>query len=68
MKPNVGGFDRVARIIAGLGILSLVLFVDGSARWLGLIGLVPLVTGLVGWCPIYPLLGFNTCPLAARMR
>lgn len=68
MKPNVGGFDRAARILAGLAILSLVFFLDGGARWLGLIGLVPLATGLAAWCPVYPLLGFNTCPLGARLR
>ncbi|HET9577340.1 MAG TPA: DUF2892 domain-containing protein [Usitatibacter sp.] len=68
MKPNVGGADRVVRIILGLALLSLVFFVDGGLRWFGLVGLVPLVTGFAAWCPIYPLLGLNTCPLAARMR
>ena len=62
MKTNVGGADRVVRIVAGVGLLSLALLLDGEARWWGLVGLVPLVTGLAGWCPIYPLLGFDTCP------
>jgi hypothetical protein len=68
MKPNVGGFDRIVRIVAGVVILSMLFFVEGGVRWWGLAGLVPLVTGLAGWCPIYPLLGFNSCPMAARMR
>ena len=61
MSKNVGGIDRVLRIIVGLGLLSLLFVLDGSQRWLGLIGLVPLLTGAVSFCPLYPLVGFNTC-------
>jgi hypothetical protein len=61
MKTNVGSADKVARIAVGLILLSLVVFLDGSARWLGLIGLVPLVTAVVGYCPLYAVLGVNTC-------
>jgi len=60
MKANVGGLEKPARIIIGLGVLSLIFFLEGNARWWGLIGLVPLVTGLVGYCPVNALLGFNT--------
>lgn len=63
MKANVGGIDRVLRILAGLGILSLVFVLEGPARWWGLAGLVPLLTGAFSFCPVYPLLGINTCPL-----
>lgn len=63
MKVNEGTADRVIRVIAGLAILSAVVLVEGQARWFGLIGLVPLITGLVGYCPLYGLLGFNTCPM-----
>ena len=66
MKANVGGIDKILRIVAGLGLLSLVFVLQGDARWWGLVGLVPLGTGLVGFCPLYPLLGFNTCPAKAR--
>jgi len=66
MKANVGGVDKVLRIVVGLGLLSLVLILDGSARWWGLAGLVPLLTGLVNFCPIYSLLGFNSCPLRVK--
>ncbi len=62
MKSNVGGVDKILRIVLGLGLLSLILILEGDARWWGLVGLVPLVTGLVNFCPLYGLLGINTCP------
>jgi hypothetical protein len=61
MTVNVGSADRIIRIVAGLAILSLLFFLEGNARWWGLIGIVPLVTGLVRWCPAYSLLGLNSC-------
>jgi len=63
MKANVGGIDKVLRIVVGLGVLSLLVILEGSARWWGLIGIVPLGTALLGWCPAYTLLGINTCPV-----
>ena len=60
MQRNEGTIDRALRIIAGLGLLSLV-FVGPQTPW-GWIGLVPLVTGLVGVCPVYSVLGIRTCP------
>jgi len=63
MKANVGGIDKILRIVAGLAILSLVFILEGSARWWGLVGLVPLFTGLIGWCPLYAPFGINTCPM-----
>lgn len=62
MKANVGGIDKILRIVVGLAVLSLVFIIDGDARWWGLIGLVPLFTGLTGWCPAYGLFGITTCP------
>ena len=61
MKINVGMVDKAVRIVLGLGLLSLTVLLDGNARWLGLIGIVPLVTGAVGYCPLYSILGLNTC-------
>ncbi|OGI47767.1 MAG: hypothetical protein A2637_08130 [Candidatus Muproteobacteria bacterium RIFCSPHIGHO2_01_FULL_65_16] len=58
MKCNVGTADRAVRVIAGLGLLSLV-FVGPQTPW-GWIGLIPLVTGLVGFCPAYGLFGLKT--------
>ena len=60
MQRNEGTIDRAVRVIAGLGILSLA-FVGPQTPWAWL-GLVPLVTGLVGVCPAYGLLGIRTCP------
>jgi hypothetical protein len=58
MKKNVGNMDRIIRIVAGLAILSLA-FIGPESKW-GYVGLLPLVTGLVGWCPPYTLLGIST--------
>ncbi len=63
MKVNESNIERVIRVIAGLIILSLI-FV-GPQSWWGLIGLVPLATGLVGNCPAYSLLGISTCKRCA---
>lgn len=59
MKFNVGGIDRVLRVLAGLALVAWA--VMGGPVW-AWIGIVPLGTGLVGFCPLYPLLGMNTCP------
>lgn len=56
---NVGGVDRVVRIVVGLGILSLA-FIGPKTVW-GYIGLAPLATGLIGWCPAYMPFGIKTC-------
>ncbi|MDP2144476.1 MAG: DUF2892 domain-containing protein [Gallionella sp.] len=61
MKANVGGFDRIARIVAGLVLIGLA--ASGMVGVWGYIGVVPLVTGLFKFCPAYTLLGMNTCPM-----
>ena len=61
---NVGGIDRAVRIVAGLVLIALA--VTGVFAPWGWIGVVPLVTGLVRWCPAYTLFGVRTCPAAAR--
>ena len=53
MQTNVGSLDRIARIVIGLILLSLPLWLDSSWRWLGLVGIMPLITGLSGRCPGY---------------
>lgn len=60
MKPNVGTEDKVARMAIGMVLLSTVLFADGAARWFGLIGLFPLLTALVSYCPLYSMLQVDT--------
>lgn len=61
MNTNVGGADRVVRVIIGLVILSYVFIGEGGARYFGLIGLVPLLTAAIGYCPLYSIIGMNTC-------
>ncbi len=63
MKANEGTFDRILRVIVGLGLLSLI-FVGPQTVW-GYVGLVPLLTGLVGYCPLYSLLGICTAKKAS---
>lgn len=63
MKKNEGKVDRILRIVVGLGLLSLV-FVGPQTVW-GLVGLVPLFTGAFGFCPLYKVFGFNTCPIGS---
>ena len=58
MKANVGSIDRVLRIVVGLALIALV-FVGPQTPW-GWIGVVPLATALIGWCPVYTLFGWNT--------
>ena len=64
MKTNEGGLDRVLRVVAGLVLLGLTL--NGNIGVWGWIGVVPLATGALGMCPLYSLLGFNTCPVQRR--
>ncbi|MGH1424088.1 MAG: YgaP family membrane protein [Pseudooceanicola sp.] len=64
MSKNVGGLDRILRIVVGLALIAaFFLNADAPLRWLYLIGIVPLVTGLISSCPLYSIFGFNTCPL-----
>ncbi len=59
-STNVGGIDRVLRVIVGLVLLSLV-FVGPKTYW-GLIGLIPLITAAIGSCPLYSIIGVSSCP------
>ncbi len=61
MNKNVGGLDRKVRIIAGLVILSLFFVLDDTYRLWALVGLVPLLTGFIGWCPAYLPFGTSSC-------
>lgn len=62
MGKNVGGIDRILRIIAGVVLIALA--ATGTIGWWGWIGAVPLLTALLGWCPAYTLLGFKTCKVS----
>ncbi len=58
MKTNIGNIDRSLRLVAGAAILGAGFYFKS---WWGLVGLVPILTGLVRFCPLYPLLGISTC-------
>ncbi len=64
MKPNVGGLDRIIRIV--LGVVLLGLAATGTVGWWGWLGVVPLATGALGWCPPYAIFGFNTCAIKKK--
>ena len=66
MKTNEGTIDRALRIIAGLALIALA--TTGTVGAWGWIGIVPLATGLLGWCPAYTLLGLNTCPMKSETK
>lgn len=61
MKPNEGTIDRALRI--AVGILLLALTFTGTIGMWGWIGVVPLLTGAIGWCPLYSVFGINTCSM-----
>ena len=59
MTQNVGGIDRILRIVVGLVMVGLA--ATGTVGWWGWLGVVPLATGAIGWCPPYAIFGWNTC-------
>ena len=61
MSVNESGLDRVVRVVVGLVLMAMA--ATGKVGAWGWIGIVPLLTGLVGFCPGYKLFGFSTCPL-----
>jgi uncharacterized membrane protein YfcA len=61
MNKNTGNVDRILRIIIGVTLIAATL--TGAIGVWGWIGVVPLVTALIGWCPAYAILGFKTCPM-----
>ncbi|QOR39729.1 DUF2892 domain-containing protein [Billgrantia diversa] len=64
MKSNVGGIDKILRIVVGAVLIGLVL--TGAIGAWGWIGILPLATGLFNFCPAYQLLGINTCKLSKK--
>ena len=61
---NVGTIDRILRIVVGLGLISLV-FVGPQTPW-GWVGIVPLLTAVISFCPLYTLIGIRTCPIGSK--
>jgi hypothetical protein len=65
MKTNVGTFDRSIRVVLGLALLFL--YATGAIGAWGLIGLIPLATGMLGFCPLYRVLGIRTCRTSSTL-
>jgi hypothetical protein len=61
MKKNIGTVDRAFRVVAGLSIIGLGIF---YGNWLGVVGVLPLVTATLGWCPAYVPFGFSSCKVS----
>ena len=67
LKKNVGGIDRILRIVVGLALIAgFFLNREGAYSWLYPIGVVPLVTGLMSSCPAYSIFGLSTCPMEKK--
>lgn len=64
MKKNIHSYERALRVVAGIALCSLAFF--GPENLWYLAGLIPLITGLVGWCPPYQLLGYSSCPMKKK--
>lgn len=62
MKTNEGNLDRIARIVVGLGLVVYGFMMQGAlGTGISIFGLIPIATGVIGWCPLYTLLGISTC-------
>jgi hypothetical protein len=62
MKANLGSVDRLGRVLLGLALFGLLFEKGGPFRWFGLIGIIPLLTGITSFCPFYSMLGLSSCP------
>ena len=62
MTVNIGSFDRIIRLVIGVELLCFALFAQPNGyNWIGWVGIIPILTALIGNCPLYSILGLNTC-------
>lgn len=61
MNANVGKADKTIRLAMAVVLFSLFFILEGNLKWIGLVGIVPLMTALMNWCPLYTVFGMNTC-------
>jgi len=61
MNKNIGTIDKGLRIVVGLALLAYAIWGTSNYTWVGWLGVIPLVTAAIGWCPPYAILGINTC-------
>ncbi|MCB0403764.1 MAG: DUF2892 domain-containing protein [Bdellovibrionales bacterium] len=60
MQPNVGSTDKIIRFALAIGLFSLFFFLEGDMRWVAALGVVPLITGAINFCPLYKIIGLST--------
>lgn len=60
---NIGSIDKIIRFILGIVLLSLLFLVNGNLKYWGLIGIIPILTAVFGYCPLYSILGIKTCKI-----
>jgi len=60
MRPNIGKLDATIRYAVGIFLLAMIFLVEGPWRWLGVIGVIPIVTAAITWCPVWKLFGIDT--------
>lgn len=65
---NVGKTDKIVRLIIGLGLISLLFTLEGNLKFIGLIGIVPILTAFLSYCPLYSIFGFRTCSITEENR
>jgi hypothetical protein len=63
MSKNVGSIDRILRVVFGLALLAFAFFSGHQYAWIGYIGIVPLLTAAMSWCPLYTIFGVSSCPV-----
>jgi hypothetical protein len=68
VNRNVGSVDRIIRVLLGLGLLAFALFSANQYAWIGYIGIVPILTAVFSSCPLYSVLGMNTCAANASRK
>lgn len=61
MTANIGNTEKVIRMIAAVVLFSMWFYLEGNMRYIAFIGIIPLVTSLVSWCPLWTVFGINTC-------
>lgn len=68
MSINVGSLDKIIRLVIGVGLFSLLYFLEKPMGYLGLIGIIPLGTAMIGHCPLYKIFGLSSCPLEIKKK
>lgn len=65
MPKNVGNIDKIVRFILAIGLFASYFFLEGNLKYIAFAGLIPLLTGFISFCPLYKILGINTCKISS---